>query len=126
MDSTATQICQAKTKSGDPCQNPTIHGRPFCWWHDPELAEQRAEARSKGGRARHGRRIGTVRDGGQVQINSLSDVVDLVTSEINAVRGLEVSISRGRAIGYLAGVLVQVYTQSELEQRIAALEEKIT
>ena len=57
------------------CQNPTMPGRPFCWWHDPELAEQRAEARSKGGRARHGRKLGTTGAGDQIAIESLGDVL---------------------------------------------------
>ena len=46
----------------------------------------------------------------------------LVVEEINIVRGLERSISRSRAVGYLAGLLVQVYQVSELEQRIEQLE----
>ena len=58
-------------------------------------------------------------------IEGLGDVVHVVTAEINTLLTLEKSIGRARAVGYLAGVLVTVYAQSELERRIAALEARI-
>jgi len=123
VDSTATGArCQATNKRGTPCQNPPRPGRPFCWWHDPQTQRERSAARVKGGLARHGREIGTTGDRDPVTIDSLGDVVALLTDEINAVRRLERSISRSRAIGYLAGILVTVYAQSELEARVTALE----
>ena len=123
MGSTATRICEAVTKRGVSCQNPTMPDRPFCWWHDPALAEQRLEARSRGGRARHGRKQGVgLQDA--MEINNLGDVVTLVTAEINGLREVcEVSISRARAMGYLAGILASIYQASELEARIERLEQ---
>ena len=125
MDSTTTRLpgqCTATTKDGSPCRGFALQGGAFCFAHEPSLAEKRHEARSRGGRARHGRKLATTGDGQTVEIHDLADVVAVITREINTLLTLEKSISRARAVGYLAGVLVSVYTQSELEQRIAALE----
>ena len=122
-DSTGTvNRCTATTKAGTRCQNPTLPGAAFCWWHDPARAGERAEARAKGGRARHGRTLGDLGNGERVTIDSLADVIAVLAGELGEVLQLERSISRARAVGYLAGILATIYTQSELEQRIAALE----
>ena len=124
MATSTAKTCKATTKAGQPCGG-WAGASGFCFSHDPARAAQRKEARARGGRARHGRRIGTVGADGQVTIEGLGDVVHVVTAEINTLLTLEKSIGRARAVGYLAGVLVTVYAQSELERRIAALEARI-
>ena len=123
---TATSLlpgqCIATTKAGHPCRGFALQGKAFCFAHDPAIADKRKEACARGGRARHGRRLGTTSTGDALEIHSLEDVSRLIVAEISMVRSLEKSISRARAVGYLAAILVTVYTQSELEQRIAALE----
>ena len=123
MDSTAKIVmCGASTKAGAACRHAALPGSVWCWWHDPDKADERKLARSKGGKARHGRVLGETGAGDPLEIHSLEDVSRLIVEEINMARALEKSISRARVVGYLAGILVTVYTQSELEQRIAALE----
>ena len=114
------------TKGGGRCQNYALAGRPFCFVHDPEKAQARKEARARGGRARHGRTLAHVHDGEPVHIDSLADVAHVLEAELNALLTLEVSVSRARAVGYIAGVLVGVYKDTELEARIARLEEMTT
>lgn len=120
---TTGKLCKATTKDGEPCRCYAIEGGEFCYWHDPTKAAQRKEARAKGGRARHGRDLGS---GGQerptVKIDSLADVITVLAGELADVLRLERSISRARAVGYLCSVLATIYKDSELEQRIAALE----
>jgi len=120
-DSTAT-TCTGTTKRGTPCQNPALPGEAWCWWHHPDKADARKLARSKGGKARHGRRLGDVGQGEYIEIGELGDVVGVLERELNALLSLEKSISRARAVGYLASVLSSIYKDSELEQRLAALE----
>ena len=93
--------------------------------HDPAKAQERKEARSRGGRARHGRNLGHVHNGEPVHIGELADVVKVLEAELNDLLTLEVSVSRARAVGYLCGVLVGAYKDSELEARIAALEAQL-
>jgi len=115
--------CTATTKRGTRCQNATRPGRPFCWFHDPECAEDRHAARARGGAARHARAV--VRDGDPAEINDLGDVVDLLTAEINVARSLERSLSRCRAVGYLCNIVAGIYQKAELEERLAAVERKL-
>lgn len=120
------RICSAIRKDGRPCRAHCVAGSGFCFAHDPGLAEKRFAARSKGGRARHGRKLGTVAGAREpVVIDGLDAVCQVLENEINEVLHLERSVSRARALGYLCGILVNIYTPSELEQRIAALEERL-
>ncbi len=48
----ARSPCQGRTASGAACRAPAQSGRPFCFQHDPDAAQRRAEARRAGGRAR--------------------------------------------------------------------------
>jgi len=121
------QRCEATTKAGTRCKHRALPGSRWCWWHspDPEIAERRKEARAKGGRARHGR---TVRGEGMhepLEIANLGDLAAALVEEINAVRSLELSIARARALAYIAGVLAGIWEASELERRIEALEQRI-
>ena len=122
MESTTSKLCQATTKKGAPCKTYALTGSAFCWWHDPTRAEDRKLAGSKGGRARHGRKLGPLAEGEYIAINSLTDVLRVLERELNAVLHLETSISRARTVGYLAGIMANIYQASELEQRLAALE----
>ncbi len=118
---TSGKLCAATTKAGRPCQAHAVSGSEYCFAHAPELAQERKEARSRGGRSRHNRSLdSTVND--PLEIHDLADVVRVLAEEVNILRSLEVSISRGRAIGYLCGVLVTAYGQSELELRLDAVE----
>jgi len=93
--------------------------------HDPALAQERKEARSKGGRRRHGRRLADLGTGEPVRVDDLGDVCALLARELGALLTLEVSVSRARAVGYLCGQLINAYQQTELEARIAALEAQL-
>jgi hypothetical protein len=44
----ARPICRALRKDGSPCRGPSLPGSDRCWVHDPEQAEQAAEARARG------------------------------------------------------------------------------
>ena len=120
------KVCQARNRRGEPCGAYAVEGYRFCFGHCPELAEQRKAGRVSGGLARQGR-SGVLR-GGQgvvVPLASLSDVVQLLEQTVGDVLALENSIARARAVGYLAGIAARVLEASELEQRIARLEEKL-
>jgi hypothetical protein len=115
--------CEALTKRGEPCQAPALLDSSYCPHHDPARELARRAERARGGRARHGRTIGTV--GGlavPVELATLADVVELLRQEITAVRQLESSFNRGRTIGYLASVAARALEASELESRLAELE----
>lgn len=45
--------CQATTEDASPCRQAPRHGRPFCFWHDPETADDARRAREVGGKRAH-------------------------------------------------------------------------
>jgi hypothetical protein len=120
-DISTTPKCKAARKDGAPCGgSPNASG--YCLAHDPARAGAIAAARRAGGRARHGRIIGTTGDGAAIVLATLGDVLALLERAVNDVLSLENSINRARALGYLAGAWGTLYESSELERRVAALE----
>ena len=114
--------CTATTARGDPCGAYACSGSEWCFWHDPSRAEDRAEARRRGGLARHGRSLaGAV---GSVEIREVRGVLSLLERAVSDVFELESSIARARTVGYLVGVALRALELSELEARVAALEAK--
>lgn len=119
-------LCAATRRDGGACCAYALHGSAYCFAHDPSKAGERFAARSAGGRARHGRTLGAVAGGGQgVTLGSVGDVVALLEVTVRDVLGLENSVSRARAIGFLAGIALRGLEAGELEDRIGRLEDKI-
>ena len=118
---TGKPTCGGRRKDGQPCGgSPNASG--FCLAHDSARAGVAAAARRAGGKARHGRTIGSTGTGATVTLATLADVLALLERAVNDVLTLENSINRGRALGYLAGAWGTLYESSELEKRVTALE----
>jgi hypothetical protein len=113
--------CQAITQNGTPCQAYAAAGSAYCFHHDPAQAAQRHVARSKGGRARHGRHIGPVGQPAPLTLDTTADVATLLQRTIDDTLQLENSLQRARTIGYLAGLFLKALDMAVLEQQIAAL-----
>ena len=116
------QKCQVTTKNGQPCNAYAGAGSDYCYHHDPLRASERRLARSKGGRARHGRHIGPRLPVQAVTLGTMADVAALLEDTINATLQLENSIKRARTVGYLAGLLVRTLDFATLEERVDRLE----
>jgi len=117
--------CKAVTRTGEPCRA-AAGASGYCWSHDPALAPRRASARRAGGKARHGRTIGAVgQDVEPVVLATAADVMRLLERTANDLAALENSINRARAFVALAAVAVRTIETSELEQRLAALEQRL-
>ena len=102
----------------DGCGAARMKDDEYCYFHSqrPEIVEKRKQARSKGGSR------------GKVQqsdvIESVRDVKAVLAETINELRSSEGNVvSRGRAVGYLCGVLLNAFEKADLEERIAKLEE---
>lgn len=125
MTSTGTRRkCSATRADGRPCLAWAVSDSALCMAHDPARAAQMAAARRKGAAARHGRRIGTTGAAKPVTLAGPGDVLRVLESEVNCLLGMEVSISRARAVGALLGVFVSTWESSEVERRLRALEER--
>jgi hypothetical protein len=120
--STSRTRCAATRKDGSACGGYAVGGSVYCFSHDPLRAGAIAEARRAGGRARHGRKVGTTGDAPAVNLVTLADVLALLQRAVNDCFQLENSLSRARTLGYLAGIWADCYETSELETRVSALE----
>lgn len=95
---------------------------PYCFWHSPEHAQEAAEARRLGGLRR--RREGTL--AGAYDFEGLASTAHLRRLlEIAALDalGLDNSIARVRALTAIVQVGARLLEVSELEARVAQLEE---
>lgn len=119
MTSTACR-CSALTGAGVPCRAYALTGSAFCWAHSPEVETERAAARARGGRARHGRTLAT--SGGPLSLRSLADLPGVLDLALSDLLGCEPSVSRARALAALAGVAVKVFEVTELVPRLVRLE----
>jgi hypothetical protein len=116
--------CKAKTKSGTPCKMRTLKGSRYCFNHDPEAATARAQARKRGGEARHNAHAG---DPSVVpeQIGNIQDarkILDYVKDELLTSDN---TIARNRALLALFDSFVKSLEIGEIEERLAALEARL-
>ncbi len=93
----------------------------FCLWHDPEHAEEVAEARRLGGQRRRRERVVA----GAFEFNGLESTKDLrrilEVAVVDAL-GLENSIARVRALASLVTTAAKLLETGEFEERLEAIE----
>jgi len=102
--------CQEILASGQQCGGFAIEDSEFCFTHDPDMAAERAEARSRGGRARQvvldpevrRARVQELKDGGLKQ--GLATLLGVLAD----AEALENSVARARTIGYLLSVMTRL------------------
>ena len=117
------QRCHSTNRDGSPCNAYAVKGSDCCFHHDPHRAVERRRARSQGGRARHGRRIGPHHPDQPIALKTIKDVATLLQHTIGETLLLENSLHRARTVGYLAGHLIKALDIAALEERIARLEQ---
>jgi hypothetical protein len=113
--------CTYAKADGQACQMAPLRDRPYCFAHDPERAEEAADARRLGGLRR--RKEGTIAVAYDlpgldtvVGIRRLLDIV--VTDGI----GLENGIPRLRVLISTAVAAMNLLKVGDLEERLEALE----
>jgi len=118
---TIPTTCSFIKKNGTKCQARKLHDSEFCYFHSPQVVVTRADARRRGGLRRHGDKGET----GSYTIKSGRDVLTILEDCINDAVGLEQSTGRAKAIGYLCQIILHGFEVTEIENRLAALEEKV-
>ena len=115
--------CEFQKTNGKSCGAPALTGSKLCFFHDPSQAEQRKQAQSAGGLASSEGRSGSEWE--QVEplgLETIEGIVQLVTEQLNELRGLEPSPRKGTAIFYGVGLLVRLYEALVLERRLSEVE----
>jgi hypothetical protein len=119
-------MCKSVKKDGSPCKATPATGREYCFFHDPDPAtrEQAKAARACGGRQGLSRVLPNTEQA--FELRTASDVVGFLSTTVNDVRCGRVDARVGNCLGYLAGVVLKALESSELEERVKALEEKLS
>ena len=94
----------------------------FCFTHNPAMKEKKMAAVIRGGRMSKKNRTSLP----PVSLTQSKDVVVLLGSTINDVRGGSIELRIANCIGYLSGHLIKAIEISDLEQRVSKIEEAIT
>jgi len=115
--------CRAKTNSGDACRARPVNGSHWCQMHQPgaakELSSRGVDARRRereAARAEAAKRLKVPADGREVN--------DLIRHCLGEVKAGLLDPEIARAVSGLAGVFFRGVETVELEQRIAAIEER--
>ena len=115
------RTCSYRHPDGRGCGAAPLREGEYCLWHDPEHAEEVAEARRLGGQRRKRERVvsGAYDFDGLDSIYSIRRLVEVAALD---ALGLDNSVQRVRALAYLAQVAAGLHEKGELEERIKALE----
>ena len=93
----------------------------LCFWHDPEHAQEAAEASKLGGLRR--RKEGTVAGAYEFDgLDSVAKITRLLEIAVVDTLSQENSIARARTLAYLAQMALKALEVGQVEERLAALE----
>ena len=119
----ATMVeCAATTARSLPCRAHARVGSTFCYFHDPEIADRRTDAASRGGRAP--RRIGDL-SGFRPTLDSPEKIAAVVESYVGGMASGRATASQVKAVTAAAHVLLQALeagaVRKELDELRAAV-----
>ncbi len=119
-----SRVCKGRHQGGEPCrQHPLLDG-DFCFWHDPDSAQEAANARRLGGMRR--RREATVLGDYDFQgLGSTGEIRRLLEVAALDTLSLENSVARARTLVAVSLAAVKLLEVGELEQRVDALERAV-
>jgi len=115
--------CEFENTNGKSCGAPALTGSKFCFFHDPSQAAKRKQAQSAGGLASSEGRSGSEwQEVEPLGLDTIEGIVQLVTEQLNELRGLEPSPRKGTSIFYGVGLLLRLYEVKVLERRLSEME----
>ena len=113
------QRCTYRSDAGKPCNTWAQHGRSYCFFHDPEKAQARREAQSRGGQPKR------AMAGEAIPLRSAQDVAAFVAELINGIRTGAVNKANASILSTLSQTLLRAIELGELEERVEQLEDKL-
>jgi hypothetical protein len=114
--------CTYIKTSGEECNANATSNSNYCFTHNPEYAEQKALAVQRGGANRkHYEAYGEA-----VTLETPKDIKVLLSKVINGVwTGNIPSTAPANTIGFLARCFLDAHEDSDLEERLIALEDRL-
>ena len=115
--------CVARTKKGAPCRSFVPAGRTLCLAHDPDRQSAVREARAKGGAKAS--KIRAIR-GRRSKLATAGELLKFTAGVIQEAREGAIAPDVARAVLYGISIQRQLIEASDLEQRLAELEDRVT
>jgi hypothetical protein len=117
--------CQHRKPDGTSCRAFACTGSPYCFTHDPHRAGDRRRAQKKGGRAAHRKVAVLPANTPDAALTSLGEVAAFLAVVVNKTARGEIDSKVANSLGLLCNQLQKCIQASELEMRVAALEEAL-
>ena len=113
--------CTFEMPDGPACRAPALRGKSVCYWHDPDKADEAAEARRIGGlHRRKAKSVATIYDfAGLRTVESAQRLLETAAIETLA---LENSIPRNRTLISAAAGAGKLIEAGDMEARLTAVE----
>jgi len=119
-DNAESKLCAAIKTDGERCHANALVSSQWCYFHDPESADERIAASRRGGEKN---RPVTLPPGTpDFPLASASDASVLIGRTINQLLRGEIDPKIANAVGYLVTVKIKATDAGALERRVAALE----
>lgn len=119
---TNSKGCQMTNEEGQPCSAPPMRNSNFCFFHDPDKAQQRESARRAGGIERSRPIAVLSADTPDVSLKNHAQVLELLPDLVNRTLKGEVDPKVIHAVTALLNILMKALELSEVEKRLNALE----
>lgn len=110
--------CKGVRADGSPCKGPAVLSSGYCWAHDPARAGARKQARAAGGKAR-----GNIARAAKRVPAGLTPVLETLLQAVEDVQAGTLTPPQATAMASLSTAIVKLFTATELEARLAALEQ---
>jgi hypothetical protein len=117
----ANDTCEKIKSNGERCQAMAMAASQYCFFHDPSVTEARKAAQRQGGQA-NGLEV-LPADVADVPLHSGKDVAAFLAETINQVRKGRVSPKIASTVGYLSSLLMKALDTTDLEERLAKVEQ---
>ena len=117
----ADGACEEIKSNGERCRAMAMAGSQYCFFHDPSVSEARKAAQRQGGQA-NGQEV-LPADLADVPLHSGKDVAAFLAETINQVRKGRVSPKIASTVGYLSSLLMKALDTTDLEERLAKVEQ---
>lgn len=114
--------CRGTNAEGKPCSARAQPGRKWCQWHDPAREAERAQWRSQGGKARSTRN--TAERELKRYATDMGSLRGTLFHVLKRVESGDLEPNVGNSIATIVRAIVAVSQSVEVEERLAALEQR--
>lgn len=116
--------CRATNADGQPCQAQPVRDSGYCYWHDPATAAAREAGRQRGGKGRSNT-ARAKREFLAAGTLTSEEILAYLGFTLRRLHAGKVESGVANALANVARAWRDVHAHTELEQRVAAAEQRV-